>query len=138
LHAYVRLAQFKETASFKTWVHAIVRNRAIDHHRRARRRRSYTVAYGAHFPAHVEMRSDVRTPEELMLDGEREERLAAAMATLPERLRVTLTLWHSGDYSYEQMARIAGVRMGTIKSRVWEARQHVTKGFFNASRRASG
>jgi RNA polymerase sigma-70 factor (ECF subfamily) len=129
LHAYVHLAQFQETASFKTWVHAIVRNRAIDHHRRMRTRRRHGGAQAAALPAQAALRSDTRTPEALALDAEREGRVTAAIARLPERLRVTLELWCTGLYSYEEMARIAGVKTNTIRSRVWEARQQVTRAF---------
>ncbi len=127
LHAYLHLAQFQETSSFKTWVHAILRNRAIDHHRLARRRRWYGGSHAAALPPYAELRSDARSPEDLVLDAERQDRLVSAIAMLPERLRVLLELWHTGQYSYEEMAQIAGVRVSTIKSRVWQARQHVTK-----------
>ncbi len=124
LHAYVHLQQFQETASFKTWVHSIVRNRAIDHHRWARRRGRH---HSSHLPvpAFPEVHADVRSPEQLVLDAERAERLAAAIATLPGRLRVLLELWHTGQYSYEEMGQITGVRTSTVKTRVWEARQRV-------------
>jgi len=137
LHAYVHLAQFQETASFKTWVHAIARNRAIDHHRLARRRRWYGGSHAAALPARAELRSDARSPEELVLDAELQDRLASAIATLPERLRVLLDLWHTGQYSYEEMAQIVGVRVSTIKSRVWQARQCVAKALC-ADRRSDG
>jgi RNA polymerase sigma-70 factor (ECF subfamily) len=134
LQAYVHLSRFQGTASFKTWVHAIVRNRAIDHHRsaRRRRRRGDTEAPGA--PVHAELRSATRSPEELVLDAERQDRLAAAIAALPGRLRELLELWHTGQYSYEEMAQIAGVTVGTIKSQVWQARQRVTQAIAGGER----
>ena len=125
LQAYVHLARFQGTASFKTWVHAIVRNRAIDHHRSARSRRWHAGSH-ATMPMQAELRSDAPSPEELVLDAERQDRLAAAIAALPGRLRGVLELWHTDQYSYEEMARIAGVPIGTIKSQVWQARQRVT------------
>ncbi|MEP7306387.1 MAG: sigma-70 family RNA polymerase sigma factor [Acidobacteriota bacterium] len=126
LQAYVHLARFQEAASFKTWVHAIVRNRAIDHHRSARGRRGHAGSHGP-VPMHVELRSDARSPEELVLDTERQDRLAAAIAALPGRLRGLLELWHTGQHSYEEMAQIAGLPIGTVKSQVWQARQRVTR-----------
>jgi RNA polymerase sigma-70 factor (ECF subfamily) len=124
LHAYVHLAQFQETASFKTWVHVIARNRAIDHYRMARHRRRHGGAPDRALATEV---CSARTPEQLLLDTERAHRLAAAIASLPERLRTTLELWHTGEYSYQEIARMAGVRTNTIKSRVWEARRQVTR-----------
>ena len=125
LHAYMHLAGFQETASFKTWVHAIVRNRAIDHFRSVRRRRCAIQARAV--PTHVEVRSAAPSPEELVLDAERQDRLSAAIAALPPPLRGPLELWHTDQYSYEEMAQIAGVTIGTMKSRVFQARQRVTQ-----------
>ena len=126
LQAYMHLARFQGTASFKTWVHAIVRNRAIDHHRSARSRRWHGGTQPP-VPVHAALRSHARSPEELVLDAERQDRLAAAIATLPGRLRGLLEQWHTGQYSYEEMAERAGVAIGTIKSQVWQARQRVTQ-----------
>ena len=127
LHAYLHLARFQGTAAFKTWVHAIARNRAVDHYRSARRRRQHRDAEAAAAQTHAEVRSDDRSPEELVLYAERRDRLAVAIAALPGWLRDPLELWHTGQYSYEEMARISGVGVSTIKSRVWEARQRVTQ-----------
>ncbi len=132
LHAYVHLARFQGTASFKTWVHAIARNRAIDHHRSARRRWCRaTEALDA--PDAAALRSDARSPEQLALDAELREQLATAVAELPARLRVLLELWHSGDYSYEELAQIAGVGLSTIKSRIWQGRRRVAQALVRPS-----
>jgi RNA polymerase sigma-70 factor (ECF subfamily) len=125
LHAYLHLAGFRGTATFKTWLHTIVRNRAIDLHRSARRRRRYDTSQASTTLTHTPLRSDQRSPEELVLDAERHDRLAATIATLPRQLRGPLELWHTGQYSYEQMAEMAGVTTGTMKSRIWQARQRV-------------
>jgi RNA polymerase sigma-70 factor (ECF subfamily) len=131
LHAYMHLGGFQGTASFKTWVHAIVRNRAIDHHR-ATRRRWRGRMHVAPASMESELRSDDRSPEELVLDAERRDRLAAAIAVLPAQLRRLLQRWHTGEYSYREMAEIDGVTINTIKSRVWEARQRVTRALTGA------
>jgi RNA polymerase sigma-70 factor (ECF subfamily) len=126
LHVYLHLPRFQGTATFRTWVHAIVRNRAIDHRRSAQRRwRAHTRLAAVSIPD--ELGSRTRSPEALILDAERRERLTHAVAALPGRLREPLQLWHRGQHSYDEMARISGVTVGTIKSRVWEARQRVTQ-----------
>jgi DNA-directed RNA polymerase specialized sigma24 family protein len=62
-----------------------------------------------------------------VIDAEHRQRLASAIAALPGRLRRPLELWHSGRYSYDEMAQIAGLAAGTVKFRVWEARQRVAQ-----------
>lgn len=63
------------------------------------------------------------------MEAERADRLAAAIATLPARMRVTLELWHTGQYSYEELARMSRVTTSAIKSRIWQARRRVAKAF---------
>src|SRR5215471_16306621 len=126
LHVYLHLPRFQGKATFRTWVHAIVRNRAIDHRRSAQRRWRAGTRLSAE-SIHDALSSGTPSPEALVLDAERRELLTHAIAALPGRLREPLQQWHSGRHSYDEMARITGVTVGTIKSRVWEARQRVTE-----------
>src|SRR5262249_4761914 len=105
LRAYREFSQFHGAARFKTWMVAIVRHRAIDHQRVARRRRQREVAAltGTH------MHARVRSPEQLALQTEQITTVTRAMRALPRRLRRPLQLWHSGRYSYEEIADIEGV-----------------------------
>jgi RNA polymerase sigma-70 factor (ECF subfamily) len=126
LHVFLHLPRFEGTASFRTWFHAIVRNCAIDYRRSAQRRWQAGTRLSAESTQDV-VASAAHSPEALILDAERRERLTNAIAALPGRLRKPLQLWHSGRHSYDEMARLTGVTVGTIKSRVWEARQRVTQ-----------
>ena len=132
LHVYLHLPRFQGTAAFRTWVHAIVRNRAIDHRRSTQRRCRTSTRLSAESIQDT-LGSGARSPEALILDAERRQRLTHAIAALPGRLRQPLQLWHSGRHSYDDMARITGVTVGTIKSRVWEARQRVTQALSTSS-----
>jgi RNA polymerase sigma factor (sigma-70 family) len=125
LHVFLHLPRFQGTATFRTWVHAIVRNRAIDYRRSAQRR--WEVRSHLSGVSISDALDSGPSPEALVLDAERRERLTYAIARLPGQLREPLQLWHSGQHSYGEMARIMGVAVGTLKSRVWEARQRVTR-----------
>ena len=137
LHVYLHLPRFQGTATFRTWVHSIVRNRAIDHRRSAQRRWRAGTRLSAESIRDA-LSSSARSPEAIILDAERRERLTHAIAALPGRLRQPLQLWHSGRHSYDEMSRITGVTVGTIKSRVWEARQRVTQSLLQEHRTISG
>lgn len=135
LHVYLHLSRFQGTATFRTWVHAIVRNRAIDYRRSAQRRwRTDTYPSTVSIP---EAPFSGPSPEALVLDGERRARLTDAIARLPRRLREPLQLWYRG-HSFVEMARITGAAVGTLKSRVWEARQRVTTHALAMIRAADG
>ena len=64
-----------------------------------------------------------RTPEEEFAAGERGTRLDAALAALPLELRECLVLRELEELSYKEIARITGVPIGTVMSRLWRARQ---------------
>ena len=66
-------------------------------------------------------------PEDLVLLNERRAHVERSLDALPPRLRTALRLWCSGMYTYDEMAQIARIATGTMKSRVWEARREVTR-----------
>jgi RNA polymerase sigma-70 factor, ECF subfamily len=62
------------------------------------------------------------SPEELTLDREREERVTAAMAALPEDMRAVLVLRAFHDLDYPEIAAALELEVGTVKSRLSRAR----------------
>jgi len=66
-----------------------------------------------------------RTPEQIASSLELRRDIAKAIRTLSAKLRDTLMLAHSGEYSYDEIATLLGAPVGTIKWRVAEARRLV-------------
>jgi RNA polymerase sigma-70 factor, ECF subfamily len=126
LQAYRTIRHFHGTASVTTWLGAIVRNAAIDQRRSARRRfeRDAGQLPEAMLGEYV---SALPSPEDLVLLNERRAHVERSLEALPPRLRTALRLWCSGMYTYDEMAQIARIATGTMKSRVWEARREVTR-----------
>ena len=124
--AYRRLDSFRGDSTFGTWLIAITRNQAITRVR-ARRRHDRTMVPAG--DALVERcASRERSPEDVVLDGERRRHLVQCVAALPAKLRDTLRLASSGRHSYDEIAAMMGAATGTIKSRVWQARRIVATG----------
>jgi RNA polymerase sigma-70 factor (ECF subfamily) len=128
LQAYRTIEHFQGTASVKTWLGAIVRNAAIDHQRAARRRMERYIVQDPEGMLR-ECVSALPSPEDLVLLNERRAYVARSVETLSPRLRKALRLWCSGMYTYDEMAHIARIATGTMKSRVWEARREVMRMF---------
>ena len=122
------IEHFQGTASVKTWLGAIVRNAAIDHQRAARRRMERYIVQDPEGMLR-ECVSALPSPEDLVLLNERRAYVARSVETLSPRLRKALRLWCSGMYTYDEMAHIARIATGTMKSRVWEARREVMRMF---------
>lgn len=126
--AWRKVPAFRGDSSFKTWLLTIVWRQALDR-RRARdrwwRRRQTTAARD-------DQGWDDGLDQVAALDAD-PERLAAgraglaqarrAIAALSPKLRDTLLLACSGEYSYDEIAAMLGVPVGTIKWRVAEARR---------------
>lgn len=120
--AYRRLDRFRGESSFKTWLLAIVWNKALDRRRAMRR---------AFLPLEME---DRRTTDPPSLDAPADTALAAAsahraarqlIAALPVKLRDPLLLAASGEHSYGEMAAMLAIPVGTLKWRISEARRIV-------------
>jgi RNA polymerase sigma-70 factor (ECF subfamily) len=122
-HVHQHVRQFAGSSSVRTWLIAITRNAAIDH-RRVTLRQPWQWSQNAASMIDTHC-STLPSPEELLLEKERQARLTQSIAALPSHLRAPLRLWHSQQYSYAEMANKTGVVVGTIKSRIWEARRHV-------------
>jgi RNA polymerase sigma-70 factor (ECF subfamily) len=96
-------------ASVSTWVYTIARNRRIDVIRRERRPEPEELPWG---PEHEPEPADV-----VALQQE-SERLARAIAELPEAQRDLIRRAYFGDLSHSEIAAETGLPLGTIKSRI--------------------
>ena len=115
----VFLAAFRNLAAFdsrkgplRTWLLAIARNQCRDVLRKS---------MAAQLPPVVEP-VDNRTPPEIVSEGEWFARLDAGLATLPEEQRVVFVLVELQGVSYQSAAEIAGLNIGTVKSRLSRAK----------------
>jgi len=105
-----KAAQFDPTrASVATWIFTIARNRRIDLLRRDRRPEPEDLPWG---PEPEPDQADA-----LALQQET-ERLGAALALLPETQRSLIERAYFGDLSHGEIARLTGLPLGTIKSRI--------------------
>ena len=114
LAAFRGLASFDpKRAAFSTWLFTIARNRCYNE--LARRR----PLVGAELPDVV----DLRSPEQAASEAELFRQLDAALQALPFEQRSAFVLAQLQGLSYEEVGRIEGVGVGTVKSRIARARQ---------------
>jgi RNA polymerase sigma-70 factor (ECF subfamily) len=113
LAAYQNLAVFDaRRGTFATWLFVIARNKC----RNAAKRRRRVVDADAE-PV------DPCTPESALAEGEWLQRFDAALAALPFEQRTAFFLAEMEGLPYEEIARIEGVPLGTVKSRVSRAKE---------------
>jgi RNA polymerase sigma-70 factor (ECF subfamily) len=68
---------------------------------------------------------DVDTPERLLLTDEIQRTVESAIAELPEDLRTAIVLRELEGMSYEQIAETMGCPVGTVRSRIFRAREAI-------------
>jgi RNA polymerase sigma-70 factor (ECF subfamily) len=121
VRAWQKLGSFRGDAAFRTWLLSIAWNRAL-----SRRRLIVTwFARRAPIEAADRMRSDGKGPLETLHAQDLARHVAAAIEQLSPKLRDALLLAQSGEYGYDEVAAMLKVPVGTLKSRVFDARRHV-------------
>lgn len=125
LKAYSALGRFRGDASFSTWIYRIGRNCSLD----AIRARTRSRTYSLDAPVDTgdgevtrQVKGDLPDPDEVVLTQERQDVINSALAELPDHHRAVVVLRDIEGFSYEEIAEILEVRLGTVKSRLYRAR----------------
>jgi RNA polymerase sigma-70 factor (ECF subfamily) len=133
VRAWLSLPRFRGDASFRTWVLAIVWNRALSRRRTVVRWFQRT----APLEAAAAVAADSPSPSEHLRGTELKAQAAKAIEALTPKLRDALLLAQSGEYGYDEIAGMLKIPVGTVKWRVSEARRKVRerlaeRGYVNA------
>jgi RNA polymerase sigma-70 factor (ECF subfamily) len=110
-----------------TWLHRIVFNLAIDLKRRAKRRGGEALTYDDGMTPVLGVRDEEAgaTPEAALRQKEQRERLMAVLDELSDEHRQAIMLREFEGMSYEEIARVSGVSVGTVMSRLFYARKRM-------------
>lgn len=114
--AYRGLRTFRPEFRFSTWLFAIAHHTCCDRLNRSRRMPL------ADQPDHPEPPDAASGPEDEAIRSDQRSRLLAAIADLPERYREAITLFYLRDRSYEEVAEILGLPLGTVKTHLHRAK----------------
>ncbi|MAZ70488.1 RNA polymerase sigma factor RpoE [Porticoccus sp.] len=127
IKAYRALAKFRGESAFYTWLYRIAVNTAKNY-LVARNRRppaNDVDAEEAAFYEGSEKLRDIDSPENLLYRDELEAVVDLAIKNLPEDLRTAVTLREFEGLSYEEIAEIMGCPVGTVRSRIFRAREAI-------------
>lgn len=120
LAAWQGLPTFRGDARFSTWLHRIAYNSALKQVEQRKRDRALQSAMQAE-QVIAEAGNEGRMEADLEQHAQ-QEFIRENLATLPTKYRVVLTLRHIQDMTYEEMAEILAVPVGTIKTHLFRAR----------------
>ena len=127
MRAYRALDGFRGDAQFYTWLHRIAVNTAKNHLVASNRRppsADIDVADAEQFDSGIRLR-DTDTPERELMRQQVEQTVVRAVEALPEELRVAITLREVEGMSYEDIAERMGCPIGTVRSRIFRAREAI-------------
>jgi len=128
--AYRSLDRFDPTFRFSTWLYRIASNRSIDH-----LRRHAPTLLSLDDPGDpqrgaegtIQLRSSFHGPEDLLSSRELGDRIGAAIDSLPPSYRELILLRHLQGMAYDDIARVKGLPLGTVKNRLFRAREILRK-----------
>lgn len=127
LKAYRALPGFRGESAFYTWLYRIADNTAKNH-LVALKRRPLGSGVDLDDAEHQALDSAlvvVATPEHLLLRDEIEKTVFNTIEQLPEDLRTAITLRELEGLSYEEIAQAMGCPVGTVRSRIFRAREAI-------------
>jgi len=129
IKAYRALPRFRGDSAFYTWMYRIAVNTAKNH-LAAQRRRPMDVELDLQDPEQFDLHAKLKetdTPEGLSISNELKETVERAIAALPEDLRTAIVLRELEGMSYEEIAQTMECPVGTVRSRIFRARDAIGK-----------
>ncbi len=129
IKAYRALPNFRGESAFYTWMYRIAINTAKNH-LVARQRRPPSVDIDVddaeHFEGDFQLK-DIENPENILFGRELKQVVEKALQALPEDLRTAVTLREFDGLSYEDIANVMNCPVGTVRSRIFRAREAIDK-----------
>ncbi len=129
IRVYGHIKRLQDPVKFRSWLSRIATNLFYDELRKRKRMRPPLSLDAPRLLDDGEMDWEIASPdpgpEENLTTAEFYEQLHAAIADLPEAFRTTIVLREIDGRSYEEIAEITGVSLGTVKSRIARARQRL-------------
>ena len=128
IKAYRALPQFRGDSAFYTWLYRIAINTARNWMASQSRRPSSPSLHqseeGETFDE-IDNLTDNNTPESLLASREIAESVNDSIQALPEELRTAIVLREIEGLSYEEIAQAMGCPIGTVRSRIFRAREAI-------------
>lgn len=129
IKAYRALPRFRGDSAFYTWLYRIAVNTAKNY-LAAQRRRPMDIELDLQDPEQYDLHAKLKetdTPEGITLSNELRETVERAIAALPEDLRMAIVLREFEGMSYEEIAQTMECPVGTVRSRIFRARDAIGK-----------
>ena len=129
IKVYNSLSRYRSEFKFSTWIYKIAHNSAVDHLRRYGTREQSLTGEIEGEPRELPLESRRLSPEQEYAGKERREEIEYVVRQLPSAYRELILLRHSHDMSYDEIADVTGLPLGTVKNRLFRAREVMRQQF---------
>lgn len=120
---YNSLDRYSCDYKFSTWLYRIAHNAAIDHLRRNSVGTQSIETENSDGAYQIQLESSDPSPEQAQQMSEWRTEIEAVVKKLPEAYRELILLRHSRDLSYDEIAEVTSLPLGTVKNRLFRARE---------------
>lgn len=125
IKAFRALASFNSNYAFSTWLYKIAANNCIDHFRK---KKLATTSIDTPIKAkdgdlHRDFPDQDQGPESELISKEQTNQIQSAIDSLPAKYKEAILLRHSQDKSYEEISEELDIPLGTVKVRIFRARE---------------
>jgi RNA polymerase sigma factor (sigma-70 family) len=125
MKAFGSLATYRSEFRFSTWLYKIAANSSIDY---LRKRRIQALSLDAPMDTgdgqlEIEVPDETHNPELLLVRKQQRFSIEEAIDSLPPKYREVIVYRHKDDKSYEEIADLLGIPVGTVKARIFRARE---------------
>ncbi|MBE2280677.1 MAG: sigma-70 family RNA polymerase sigma factor [Ignavibacteriaceae bacterium] len=118
IKVYINKDSYKTIAKFSTWIYTIASNLAITELKKRKRRNQISInSYGENDET-MDLPGTNHSPEEITDSGIKSKIIMEALQKLPEVYREVVILRDIQELSYEEIAEIKQISVGTVKSRI--------------------
>lgn len=129
IKAFNSLHTYNDDYAFSTWLYKIAFNNCID---AIRKKKLKTLSLNKPLKlregeVQQEIRDESHTPEGDFLFAEKRRLIQEIIQSLPERYREAIILRHREERSYEEIGQILNIPLGTVKARIFRAREMLKK-----------
>jgi len=129
MKAFASLATYRAEYKFSTWLYRIGANCAIDFLRKKKIKTLSldTPAETADGKIEIEVPDNSYNPERDLMEREKRVSINDAINSLPEKYRIVIVYRHKDNKSYEEIAEVLNIPLGTVKARIFRARELLKK-----------
>ena len=129
IKVYNSLRRYRSEFKFSTWIYKIAHNAAVDHLRRNYTREQSLVVGPEGDTFDLPIESARLSPEQESERRERRVEIETVDRALPANYRELIILRYSQDLTYEEIVEVTGLPLGTVKNRLFRAREMMRQQF---------